>query len=403
MAAANVASNILSIVLFIYLARTLEPENFGLLSYIFTLVFFLTNFVDLGLSVYGTREVARDRSRTREYVSGIVSFRLVIASILFLFFILSGFISRDVHHLKYLMLGSSLVFFMWALGSEWAFQGLEKMHMVFISTAVTGILQLGLVMWSVRSPSDISKVPVLYMVASLPMAAVLLGRLGFRLKLKWEELRRIATFLTSSFTIWAIAIFAQIYNSLDIFILGLSRTPEEVGYYTVARRIIATIAGLFAFLAGAVFPSLSSSASGRDVERFRSSTKKFLGLSVFLSLSVLVPMAIFGTDVIKMIVGSEYSPAGTPLKIMAAALLFILFNLPFSTGLIASGHEKDVLKQAFASAVLSVSSNFILMPRYGMIGGSVSFLLAESLALIWILILYRSRIINPLTKAQGLS
>ena len=151
----------------------------------------------------------------------------------------------------------------------------------------------------------------------------------------------------------------------------------------------------------AVFPSLSSSASGRDVERFRSSTKKFLGLSIFLSLSVLVPMAIFGTDVIKMIVGSEYSPAGTPLKIMAAALLFILFNLPFSTGLIASGHEKDVLKQAFASAVLSVSSNFILMPRYGMIGGSISFLLAESLALIWILILYRSRIINPLTKAQG--
>ena len=72
--------------------------------------------------------------------------------------------------------------------------------------------------------------------------------------------------------------------------------------------------------------------------------------------------------------------------------MIILFNLPFSTGLIASGFEKDVLKQAFASAVLSISSNFILMPKYGMLGGSISFVLAESLALVWILYLYRNKI-----------
>ena len=118
MAASNVASNLLSAALFIYLARILGPESFGLLSYIFTLVFFLANFVDLGLSTYGMREVAKDKSRVSEYVSGIVSFRLVIAVIMFGFFIFSGFLSSDMHYLKYLMLGSSVIFFMWALGSE---------------------------------------------------------------------------------------------------------------------------------------------------------------------------------------------------------------------------------------------------------------------------------------------
>ncbi|MCX5679882.1 MAG: flippase [Candidatus Omnitrophica bacterium] len=397
MAGANVASNLLSITLFIYLARTLGPESFGLLSYIFTLVFFLANFVDLGLSTYGTREVAKDRSRVSEYVSGIVSFRIVIAAIMFGFFFLSGLLSHDIHHLKYLMLGSSIVFFMWALGSEWAFQGVERMHMVFLSMTATGALQLALALVYIKSPADIAKVPVLYMAASIPMTVFLLVKMRFRLKIKGDDLRRIATFLSSSFSIWSISIFAQIYNSLDVFILGLSRTPEEVGYYTVARRIVGTLAGLFTFLAAAVFPSLSRSASGKDVPHFKAATRKFLILGIFLAASVLLPLAIFGTGIITLVVGGEYSPAGLPLKLMTVALVLILFNLPFSTGLIASGYEKDVLKQAFASAVVSIGSNFILMPKYGMIGGSISFLLAESLALIWILCLYRKRI---LTKGE---
>jgi len=397
MAGANVASNLLSIVLFIYLARILGPESFGLLSYIFTLVFFLANFVDLGLSTYGVREVAKNKSMVSEYVSGIVSFRLVIAAIMFAFFVFSGFLSRDIHHLKYLMLGSSVVFFMWAVGSEWAFQGLERMHMVFLSMTVTGALQLVLALVYVKSPADIAKVPVLYMAASIPMAAFLLAKMKFKLMIKGAELRRIATFLSSSFAIWSIGIFAQIYNSLDIFILGLSRTPEEVGYYTVARRVISTLAGLFAFLAAAVLPSLSRSAFNKNVQHFKAATRKLIVLGAFLAIIVLLPLAVFSTSVITMVVGSEYSPASVPLKLMIGALVLILFNLPFSTGLIASGHEKDVLKQAFASAVLSIGSNFILMPKYGMIGGSVSFLLAESLALIWIIFLYRKRI---LTKGE---
>ncbi len=398
MAGANIASNLFSVILFVYLARVLGPESFGLLSYIFTLVFFLANFVDLGLSTYGVREIAKDRPRASEYVSGIVSFRLVIAAILFAFFIFSGFLSRDMHNLKYLMLGSSVVFFMWAFGSEWAFQGLERMHMVFASMSVTGMLQLGLMILFVKTPVDIAKVPVLYMAASIPMAVFLLSKLRFTLKINGVNLRRIATFLTSSFTIWGIGIFAQIYNSIDIFILGLSRTSEEVGYYTVARRFVATLAGLFAFLAAAVLPSLSSSACTKDIPRFRSATRKFLVLGTFIAIAMLLPLAIFGTDIITLVVGSEYAPAGLPMKLMTAALALVLFNLPFSTGLIACGHEKDVLKQAFASAVVSVSSNFILMPKYGMIGGSISFLLAESLALIWILCLYRKRI---LIKTKG--
>ena len=86
---------------------------------------------------------------------------------------------------------------------------------------------------------------------------------------------------------------------------------------------------------------------------------------------------------------------------MIAGLILVLFNLPYSTALIAANFEKDVLRQSMVSAGVSVSSNFILMPKYGMIGGAVSFLLAEAVALVWILCVYKERIGSKLVTRRS--
>ncbi|MCX5686378.1 MAG: oligosaccharide flippase family protein, partial [Candidatus Omnitrophica bacterium] len=93
MAASNIVASLFSVILFIYLARALEPEAFGYISYIFTLIFFLANFIDMGLSTYGTREVAKNRSLASNYVSEIVTLRFFIAAIIALVLIGSTFIS----------------------------------------------------------------------------------------------------------------------------------------------------------------------------------------------------------------------------------------------------------------------------------------------------------------------
>ena len=130
----------------------------------------------------------------------------------------------------------------------------------------------------------------------------------------------------------------------------------------------------------------------KSPEQFASATRSFLKLSVFLAIVIAAPLILASDRLITLTVGPEYLAAGVPLKIMAVGLLFILFNLPHSTGLVAGGFEKDVLKQAVASASLSVAANFFLIPAYGMTGAAVSFVLAEMLALIWILVLYKKRI-----------
>lgn len=389
--AANITGSFFNILLFIYLARTLRAENFGYLSYATTLVFYLFNFIDLGLSTYGIREIAKNRSAVSEYVSNIVSFKLVLSTFLFVGFIAVSLIMRESSLVTILMIETALMFFVSALASEWAFQGLDNMHMVFVSIGVTSALQLLMSVTLVKIPADVIKVPLINFIASLPVIIFFLMRLRFRLRLLLLDLKKIHLYLSSAIVIWAISIFAQVYNSLDIVLLGLFRPAQEVGYYSVARRITGGVILLMTFLASAILPHLSHTFK-KDMLSFHNATRKYLMVSGGIFIAIFVPILLFGDQIISMTVGHEYLPASIPLKMMLMALVLITFNLPYSTGLIAAGMETEVLKQACASAVLSVFLNFLLIPRYGMIGASTSFICAELLALVWILRIYSGKI-----------
>jgi O-antigen/teichoic acid export membrane protein len=392
MAASNITASAIGAVLLIYLARTLLPEAFGYLSYALTIVFFLINFVDLGLSTFGAREVAKARMRAPVYVSEIVSFRLIIACILSVIFIVAVYFWAGLAgRARLILLEAALIFFVYALATEWAFQGLERMHMIFISLATTSLLQLGLALSFVKGPQDAWKVPLIYFIAAMPIAVIYLSHFKFKAKIGASDINSMGAYLSSSVIIWAIALFAQVYNSLDVFILGFFRSFEEVGYYTVARRAIGAATILAVFLANALLPRLSSVFS-KDMAHFRDATRRFLVLSACMTFFVFLPVLFFARELILAAFGSAYLAVATPLKIMILGLILVVFNMPYSTGLLAAGMEKQILKQTAFCASLSVMLNMVLMSRFGMTGAAVTFFIVEAVALAWILWVYRKRI-----------
>jgi O-antigen/teichoic acid export membrane protein len=65
--------------------------------------------------------------------------------------------------------------------------------------------------------------------------------------------------------------------------------------------------------------------------------------------------------------------------------------------------EKAVMIQTAASAVLSLLLNFIIIPKYGIIGASISFTIVEVFAFVWILWIYERKIhyANSLKNGEG--
>lgn len=397
MAAANIIGSFFSIALFIYLARTLKAEAFGSISYAHSFIFYLLNFVDLGLTTYGIREVAKNKARVEEYVSEIVSFKLLVAGAIFLMVVILMFLAPAHAQFRILMVEVALLLFVAALSCDWAFQGQEKMHMVFVSFVITTSLQFALIYSFVKGPEGLLKTALIYSLSAFLIPIIFLAHFRYRPKIKASYLKQIKVYLSSSIIIWSIAMFAQIYNGFDIVLLGLFKGPEEVGFFTIARRVIGGATLLIIFLANALLPRLSSTFLDKDIKQFSSATRKFLKISIFLTIFIFLPLIIYCGNIISFALGDEYLPAAAPFRIMAVAFIFVMFNLPYSTGLIAAGFERAVLKQVFASAVVSVLLNLILMPTYGMIGASISFFVAETIAIIWILWVYHRHIgIKPI-------
>jgi O-antigen/teichoic acid export membrane protein len=243
----------------------------------------------------------------------------------------------------------------------------------------------------VKGPQDLLRFPVISFLSALPIITIYLKKLSFKPELLKPNLKRIKSYLSSSLVLWSISLLVQIYNGVDIIIMGVFRPPAEVGCYAIARRAVGGIGLLMVFFAGATLPRLSATFA-KDAMEFDQATRKFLRLSVALIIAVVLPLAFFARDIIHFTVGGEYLSAVHPFLILLCGLAIVMFNLPFSTGLIAAGLERDVLKQAFASASVNLISNFILIEKYGMIGASFSFVMAELVALVWILTVYRKRI-----------
>ena len=394
MAAANISGSFFGILIFIYLARVLEPLYFGYLSYAMAIALFLSNFVDLGLSTYGSREVAKGGAhRASEYVSKIVSIRIVVAALLYIATVLAVLLCNQPYLIKLIILGCSGIVFSSALSTEWAFQGIEKMHMVFFSLFVTYGFQFFLMTVFVHRPADLIKVPLIYIVSAIPIIVIFLKQFKFKFLREAFNPANLKVYLSSSLVIWSISILAQVYNNLDTILLGALRGAQEVGYFTVARRISGGLVLLLIFLANALLPRLAGTFK-RDTVAFKAATVKFLKVAIGLSVFIIMPVFIFGRQIIILTLGSEYLPSVLPLKLMMGGLLLVMFNLPFSTALIAASCERDVLRQVASSACLSVVSNIILIPRYGMAGAAVSFIMAEALALAWVLWLYKEKIVS---------
>ncbi len=383
MSAANIVSSLANAFIFLYLARTLKAQAFGSYSYAQTWVFFLFNFIDLGLSTYGIREIAKNRNKAGEYISAVISLRFIIAMALYALSLIILSLAPQSLELKALMFSMLLLLFSTALSSEWAFQGLEKMHLVFISFLVTSSLQVFLLLTFVKGASNLLAAPASIFLGALPIAIIFLVVLRFKPKIRELNFGNLQIYLKSSLVIWSISLFAQVYNGLDIAILALFRPYQEVGYFSVARRFVSGIILFGLFLANAALPRLAHSFKN-DLRKFHSVTKDFLKLAMVLGALLFIPFVFFSRQIISLSVGSIYLPANLSLKMLVWGAILVILNLPFSTGLIAAGMEKEVLKQVIACAVFSLGLNFLLIPRLGMEGAAVSFFNTEALGLVWI-------------------
>ena len=378
----QVANYIFPLITLPYLVRVLGPEKFGLIAFAQAFIGYFQILTDYGFNLSATREISIHRDN-KEKVSEIFSsvivikFFLLLISLLIMSIIVFSFEKfRQDWQIYYLTFGVVLGNVLFPV---WFFQGIEKMKYITFLNILTKLIFTVAIFLFVRQASDYLYVPLLNSIGFV-VAGVLSLQIvfrGFGVKLYFPKLESLKHQLREGWYIFISTVAISLYTISNTFILGLFTNNTIVGYYSAAEKIIRAVQSLLGPISQTVYPYISKGAV-ESKEKALNFIRKLVYIigsgSLFLSLLIF----IFATQIVNIILGSQYQQSIVVLRILAFLPFIIgLSNIFGIQTMLNFNFEKAFSNILIFAGIINITLAFIFVPLFKHIGISISVLITE--------------------------
>lgn len=360
----------------IWAARCLGPEKTGISGVVLAtstqMALFATFNQDVGL-IRRYKEMS-DTVQQNGLIAGIVTQRILAAIIL----ITLGWIAMWVSHVPSqftvpALLGSALFFFT-TNTPNWLLQARENMPAQYRMTALQACLSAALIAIFFRpgmpAGSDLAVTLVVTLVTSFFIWKIaLLNRHSFSLSLDaaWTE----APLLWQGRWLFLTGLVVYLYTSSEQPILAYFGSVRQLGQYRSALQITGAIQPFLTMFAALLYP--------RYVEWHRAGPLHLWVMQVRIVKFMVVPLAVIGLLIAAtvpkfqpLVFGEKFAPAAVPCVYLLLAKLVVVVNSVFSFGLWARKKDKATLAIMCGTAIISVLSNLLLVPRFGMLAAAMT-------------------------------
>jgi O-antigen/teichoic acid export membrane protein len=377
LATGEILSKVFTLVAFAHLARVLGPVSFGNVEFALAVIFIFSLLIDLGLGIYGAREIAKDRVFIPSITQRVVSTRCWLTLITLGGLVLFVSVMRLPWEIRWLLLLFGLTLIPMPLLLQWVFQGLDWMHWVSAAQVVRyGTFSL-LVLLLVQSMAQLWTIPFAELTAITACVGFNLGAYHhhfgpLRLRLLPRLDRQLITEVLPigvSQLMWAAKFFFA-----TVF-LGLFAHEEDVGQFSAALRIIVALHTFIALYFYNLLPSISQYS-----KESKSLLPSLVGGAIRLSSWLTLLGCMLGTmsakTVIQLIYGADYGRATIVLQLLLWMLGVTLWGVHYRCVLIGSGFQKLELLSAAIGAGLNIPLLVLLYSQFGLAGAASAMLVA---------------------------
>jgi O-antigen/teichoic acid export membrane protein len=365
------------------LTRYLGPARYGRYTFALMYVQLFGVLADVGLFTTVVREISKHPARTEELVASALTLRLLLS-----FAVILGAAGISLllpyqpnERLAILLAGAPLLFGMLTNSLEPVFQAQLRMGRAATAEVLGRGVALGLAL--LVAALDLGFYAVIGAAAGGALAALIatwvLSRPLLTLRPRaGRELWR--PLLAASLPLGLALAINQIYVRADTLIISLSRPYAQVGFYTLAYRILELTLVLGTVFLNTTFPVITR-AIVEDPPRAR----RAIQLSTDVLILAGVPLAtgglVLAPALVHAIGGQSFSGAVTPLRILLFAGALMWVNGVFGFALIARERQASALWLNVAGLGFNLVLNLILIPRYGIVAAAAVTLASEVLIL----------------------
>lgn len=368
----------------LYVARYLGPENFGLLNYALSFVGLFATVAALGVDQLLLRELVQYPSARATFMGTAAGLRLAgsVAAIVVLsvlLFVIEG--GTDDRLLVWIISITLLLQSLGGIESHFAAQVRSRyvVYVQLLQSVLSLILRVALVGF---------EAPLVWFAVAIALDSVLLyaglvwvyRRLGGAIS-EWRfdfgEARRL---LQDSWPIIFSGIFITIYLKIDQVMLKLMAGEYEAGIYAAAVKLSETWYFIPAVITTSVFPAIVNARKvGADL--YRSRLQGLYDLMTLLSVSLAIVISLISAPVVEWVFGAAFASAGPVLALHVWAGVLVFGSYARQRWVLAENLQGREVWLNLAGAVLNVLFNFALIPAYGAFGAALATLLSYFVAL----------------------
>lgn len=395
-------SVILTILVFVYVARALQSSSFG----VYTYAFGFASLVVGGFSAFGTGQFFNTRISGmmerkehgeigRTLMSGYilivgVGLLLTLIAVAISGYVASHFLGEGSQTVVMIIASVAIFFFIVKSTSENALVGFGKGNLSSIALIVTSAIQLGLSVFFVKT------LPQQYWLEGAA-AAMLIGYfVGFVLGVIYviRCMRRIEG---AHFTLpsrkelydafkFSAPIGANNFlntgvNNFSIILLGAYVSTSALGNYGIALKGLSLIAVFYNAMVMTLIHSFSAARSSRkDDDRLKDINRKIFRYSLLVSLPIFVYIGVLAKPSLSVILSAAlYPTAPFFLLVIAVGTIINCIGFYLSGLLVANNYTVKTLKYAMISSLFQFAALWLLVPQYKVLGGIIAIFIVGSL------------------------
>lgn len=365
----------ITIVVSIFLARLLLPEDFALIAIVLAVVGIASVFIDFGL----TQALIQKQNVKNIHYNSIFWINISLATLLtILCFLSAPLISNfyKIPQLIYLVRVVSFAFILNALGGVHTAMLIKKMEFIqlskisIISSFVSGILGVSMAFLNYGVWSLVMQ----YYSAAIVRQILLWGKTKWlpNFQFSWMMIRPLWKF---SKNLFISSILNDIFIRIDVFIIGKLFSPASLGFYSRGKslnQLISTYSS--SSLTTVLFPALSKIQD--NLEMVKKKVIDFFQLAALISFFLGGLLYVVAQDIIVLMFTDKWLPAVPYFQIMVLTTFAHPLSAIILTPLTSLGKSDVFLKLEVMKKII-FTFTYIFGFSYGIKGFLYAMLISQ--------------------------
>ncbi|MEX0685175.1 MAG: flippase [Balneolales bacterium] len=381
----KVWSMMLVLVVSIFIARYLGPENYGILSYALSLSTLFASITHMGLNGLTIRELVRHPEESGKILGTVFGLKFLGAFIAFAAFLIFAVQSEEVGSIEFwiLCIVSWLILLKPFEVIDFWFQAKVESKYSSVARGISTFLISGFKIVLVIIGASFFSIALAYTMQAMLLAGLFIffyykrSRISF---ISWQfKYAKAKELLKQGWMIMLGAFFGMMYMQIDQVMLKWLANSQEVGIYSVAARLSEAWYFIPALLVASLFPKLIE-LKDRDFHEFKNRLQQLFDLLFIIAFTLAVVITVISKPLISMLYGEAYESAALILSIHIWAGIFIFMRAVFSKWILV----EDAIVFSLVTQGLGALSNFllnlILIPYYEALGAAVATIISYAIA-----------------------